>query len=406
MARLLLRNARTSEAGECEILCDDGMVVEIRPARMSDPATPDVETIDLDGRLVLTAAAEPHAHLDKAFLAERIENPTGDLIGAVLAMEANRHLLTVDDIAERAERAALMMLANGVTAVRTHADITVEHGLRSVEALLPLRDSLRDRMDIQVVGLCGWPVTGAEGEPQRRLLLEAIDMGIDIVGGCPHLDLRPHEANEVLLSMAAEAGLPMDLHTDETLNPSMLALEDLADRVIASGFPHPVSASHCVSLSVQPLDVQRRVAAKVAEAGISIITLPHTNLFLQGRDHPVAMPRAITPIAELVGAGVTVAAGADNLQDPFNPVGRADAFETAALLIMTSHLAPADAYAACSSQARRALGLDAAGPVVGMRADLVAVRAATVREAIAWGHGDRIVVRGGEIVARGPASHR
>lgn len=408
MGRLLLRNARTIEAGECDILCVDGVVADVTGASGSSAApsvlhgspdpTPD-EVFDLDGRLVLPACAEPHAHLDKAFLAERIENPTGDLIGAIIAMESNRHLLTVQDIAERAERAALTLLANGVTSVRTHADITVEHGLRSVEALVPLREALRDRIAIQIVGLCGWPVTGTEGEPQRALLREAIDMGVDLVGGCPHLDLRPVEANDVLLTIAADAGLPIDLHTDETLDPSLLLLEDLADRVISGGFPHAVSASHCVSLSMQPLDVQRRVAAKVAAAGISVITLPHTNLFLQGRDHPVAMPRAIAPIGELVAAGVTVAAGADNLQDPFNPVGRADPLETAGLLIMTSHLLPADAYAACSSEARRAMGQLPAGPVVGMQADLVALRAATVRDAIAWGPSERIVIRGGRIVA-------
>jgi cytosine/creatinine deaminase len=398
MARLVLRNATTVEAGRCDIVCEDGRVTAVSHDIAPDPTA---DEIDLDGRLVLGAMAEPHAHLDKAFLAERIENPTGDLIGAIDAMEANRHLLTVDDIAERAERAAEVFLANGVTAIRTHADITVAHGLRSIEALLPLRDALRGRLDVQVVGLCGWPVTGVEGRPHRELLERAIEMGVDVVGGCPHLDLRPLEANALLLEMALAAGLPIDLHTDETLDPAALALEDLAERVLSSGFPHAVSASHCVSLSVQSTEVQRRVATKVAEAGISVITLPHTNLFLQGRSHPVATPRGIAPIAELLAAGVNVAAGADNLQDPFNPVGRADALETAALLIMTSHLMPMDAYAACSSAARRAMTLPAAGPVVGMRADLVAVRAATVREAIAWGADDRVVIHDGRLAAAG-----
>ena len=86
--------------------------------------------------------------------------------------------------------------------------------------------------------------------------------------------------------MAAEAGLPVDLHTDETLNPAMLALEDLAERVIATGFEHGVAASHCVTLALQPERRQQEVAEKVAAAGISVIALPHTNLFLQGRDSP------------------------------------------------------------------------------------------------------------------------
>ena len=61
---------------------------------------------------------------------------------------------------------------------------------------------------------------------------------------------------------------------------------------MTSGFPHGVTASHCVSLGMQPEARQRQIAEKVAAAGISVIALPHTNLFLQGRDHQSAMPAA------------------------------------------------------------------------------------------------------------------
>lgn len=400
MSELLLRNGLAADGTTIDVLCVDGIVTAVGSGS-SESASDGAAVVDLDGRLVLAAAAEPHAHLDKAFLAERIENPTGDLMGAITAMQQNRHLLTVEDIVERATRAALVMLANGVTAIRTHADLSVEHGMKSIEALLAVRDALADRIDIQVVALCGWPLTGAGGDPVRGLLADAIAAGVDLVGGCPHLDDDPAAANEILLAIAADAGLPIDLHTDETLNPQMLALEDLAERVTASGFPHPVTASHCVSLGVQPVEVQERVAAKVAAAGISVVALPHTNLFLQGRDHQAAMPRGLTAVRALRSAGVVVAAGADNLQDPFNPVGRADPFETAGLMIMTTHLLPGDAYAACSSESRRAMALPAAGPVVGAAADLVAVRAATVRDAIAWAPGDRVVVRNGRVAVPG-----
>jgi cytosine deaminase len=143
-----------------------------------------------------------------------------------------------------------------------------------------------------------------------------------------------------------------------------------------------------VSLSVQPAHRQREVAEKVAAAGINVIALPHTNLFLQGREYPVAMPRAVTAVRALREAGVNVAAGADNLQDPFNPVGRGDPLETAGLMIMAAHALPADALEMVSGAARRAMGL---GPTI----DYVAVRASTVREAIAFGPADRIVVRNG-----------
>ena len=344
------------------------------------------------GYIVVPAFAEPHAHLDKAFLAETIENPTGDLMGAIRAMEANRHLLTLATTIDRAERAARLMVANGTTAIRTHADTTVENGLMSVEALITVRDRLRELVDIQVVALCGWPSTGRDGANQRALLREAIALGIDAIGGCPHLENDPHAANENFLAMAAEAGLPVDLHTDETLDPTLLTLDDLSQRVLRSGFPFVVTASHCVSLGMQTIDVQRRVAEQVAGAGINVIALPHTNLFLQGRAHQSAMPRGLTAITALRTAGVNVAAGADNLQDPFNPVGRGDPLETAGLMMMAAHLPAGEALHAVSGAARRAMGLADSG-------DVVAIRAATVREAIAFGSPDRIVIREGRIVA-------
>ena len=345
-----------------------------------------------DGYIVLPAFVEPHAHLDKAFLAEVIENESGDLMGAIVAMNANRHKMTLANTIERAERAARLMLANGTTVIRTHADTTTENGLMSVEALITVRDRLRDLIDIQVVSLCGWPSTGVAGAAQRALLREAIAMGIDVVGGCPHLEDDPISAQANFLEMAAEAGLPVDLHTDETLDPSMCALDDLSRRVVASGFAHSVTASHCVSLAMQSPSEQQRIAEQVAAAGIHVIALPHTNLFLQGRDHQQAMPRGLTAVRALMAAGVNVAAGADNLQDPFNPVGRGDPLETASLMMMAAHLLPGQALDSVSVCSRRVMGLSDSG-------DVVAVRAATVREAIAFGPADRIVVRGGRIVA-------
>jgi cytosine deaminase len=85
---------------------------------------------------------------------------------------------------------------------------------------------------------------------------------------------------------------------------------------------------------------------------------------------------------------VNVAAGADNLQDPFNPVGRADPLETAGLMIMTAHVLPVDALDMVSGAARRAMGL-------GPGDDHVAIRACSIREAIAFGPPDRVVFRNG-----------
>jgi len=355
------------------------------------------ERLNAHGALVLPAMAEAHAHLDKAFLAETVMNRTGDLMGAILAMEVAHGTITERDTAARAERAARLIARNGATVIRTHADVTKDNELSSVSALLAVRDRLRDVVDIQVFALTGFPSLGLEGARQRALLREAISMGIDGIGGCPHLEPDPHAANESFLTLAAEAGLPLDLHVDETLDPSRFALADLAERVIASGFPHRVAASHCVSLVMQSAQVQAQISERLAEAGISVIALPSSNLYLQGREHGVATPRALTAVAALRAAGVNVAAGADNLQDPFNPVGRGDCLETASLMVMAGHLLPRDAYATVSSAARMAMGLAVAGVEVGMVADLVLLPARTTREAIAFAPGDRTVIRAGVV---------
>ncbi|HNJ97651.1 MAG TPA: amidohydrolase family protein [Ilumatobacteraceae bacterium] len=359
---------------------------------------PGDERLDGNGRLVLPAMAEAHAHLDKAFLSERVPNPTGDLMGAIYGMQAARDTITADDTLARAERAARLIAANGATAIRTHADVTTDGGLTSVHALLRLRDALRDVVHLEVVGLCGWPVVGAAGAEQRALLREAIALGVDAVGGCPHLEDDPVAANEYFLTVAAEHGLPVDLHTDETLDPSKFALADLAERVIASGFPHRVAASHCVSLGVQQPDIQRRVAEAVAAAGISVIALPSSNLYLQGRAVEQAVPRGLTAIGALRTAGANLAAGWDNLQDPFNPVGRGDCLETASLMVMAGHLLPAEAYHTVSAATRALMGLAPAGPTVGHVADLVLIDAADVREAIAFAPTPRTVIRAGRVV--------
>ncbi len=219
--------------------------------------------------------------------------------------------------------------------------------------------------------------------------------GADLVGGCPHLDDATRAATETYLELAAEHGVGVDLHTDETLDADVDGLSDLAELVVATGFPHPVTASHCVSLGVKPADRQRAIAEAVAAAGIAVIALPATNLYLQGRDHQAAMPRGLTAVRALHAAGAVVAAGADNLQDPFNPLGRACPFETAALMVLVAHLQPEEAWASVTERAALATGRVAARIAAGEPADLIAVPAGSLREAIATGAPNRRVWRRG-----------
>jgi cytosine deaminase len=406
MGDLLLRGATLADGRTADVRLGGESIIEVTAP--GGPAGHDVDEVDLRGHLLLTAAVEPHTHLDKAFLSERLVNPTGDLRGAIETMMASRPSLTVEDTIERASRAALLLATNGCRAVRTHADTTLDHGLRSIEALVEVRRRVADVVELEVVAMCGWPIAGPDGAPQRRLLRDALALGVDLVGGCPHLDVATRTATETYLEIAAEHGVGVDLHTDETLDPDVDGLSELAAAVTATGFPHHVTASHCVSLGVRPVARQREVAEAVAAAGISVIALPATNLYLQGRDHQAAMPRGLTAVKALQAAGVVVAAGSDNLQDPFNPVGRADPFETASLMVLTAHLQPEDAWACVTDHAAVATGRAPATIAPGQPADLIAVPAASLREAMAFGAVDRRVwrrgvERTGDLTARRPA---
>jgi cytosine deaminase len=394
---LLLKRVHLTDGRTADVAVGHGVITavdgELQPSA-------DDTVLDLEGYVLLPAPVEPHAHLDKAFLAERILNPQGHLMGAIEAMNANRESLTVEDIADRAERAVRIMVANGTTAVRSHADIVTGHGLRSVEGLVEARRRVGDLVDLQIVALISWPVTGRAGADHRALVRDALAAGADVVGGCPYLDDDPVEAHEVLLELAAAGGHMVDLHTDETLDLAVLGLRDLARRVEKSGFPHRVTASHCVSLGMQPRETQLSVAEEVAAAGVGVVTLPQTNLYLQGRESACATPRGLTAIRPLMSAGVRVAGGADNLQDPFNLVGRGDALETAALLVMAGHLLPDEAYDAVSTVARDVLGLPPVRIEPGCPAELAAVKASGVREAVAMAPADRVVIHEGRVVSR------
>ena len=341
------------------------------------------QVVNAHGSLLTCSLAEPHAHLDKAFLAERIHNPTGDLMGAIMAMETSRDQITVADTIERAERAVRLMASNGVTAIRTHADVTEWNNLDAVEALVEVRNRTRSLVDLQICALLGWPLSGEAGKENRNRARRAVEMGADILGGCPHLDVDPEGANIALIELAGELNCDLDLHTDEHTDSNRLSLEDLANRVISTGLKQAVVASHCVSLGMQSETVQKRVSERVAEARISVIALPHTNLFLQGRDFATATPLGLTAVSNLRKAGVKVAFGADNLQDPFNPIGRGDPLESAGLAILTSHLLPNDAFDSVSTVARQVMGLATAGPHVGATANLMLTQAGSTREAIA-----------------------
>ena len=401
----ILHRARLIDGRLVDVHIAGGLIAAVLPV---GAAVPDgvafnggIVVDDLAGRLLLPALAEPHAHLDKALTAETVPNPSGDLLGAIEAHSAagRSGRYTHEDIVARATAALELLLIHGVTAVRSHVDVGVDSAPGAIAAVDEARRSFAGLIDLQIVALMGGPMSGPEGAGNRAALAAALAAGADLVGGCPALDADGRGLISVILAAATEAGVGIDLHVDETLDASMLTLSELARQVRDTGFAHAVAASHCVSLAMQTKDVQASVAAEAADAGIAVIVLPQTNLFLQGRGHRAPMPRAIAPIDVLRQAGVHVAAGGDNVQDPFNPVGRSDPLETAALLVMAAHQVPALAYTMVSNDARQLMGLPRVALEPGDPADFLAIDAPSPRGAIADASPDRRVYRRGRLVA-------
>ena len=394
---LILAGGRLDDGRLVDLHVVDGLVSAVFES--GTPVAAGIPREDLAGWLLVGAMAEPHAHLDKALTAEQVPNPRGDLMGAIDAWmtAASAGIFTPEDIADRATHALELLLANGATAVRTH--VNVGAGKEALQAVREARSRMDGLMDVQIVALTSNPITGPEGRENRRALAVALEVGVDLIGGCPHLDPDGTSLMSDAFAAASDARIGLDLHVDEVLDPEVLYLRELTRMVRDTDFVHPVTASHCVTLGLQSPDVQAAVSREVANAGVSVVALPQTNLFLQGRNHPTATPRGLTAIDALHQAGALVCAGADNVQDPFNLVGRSDPLETAALLVMAGHRLPDEAFRMIGADARACLGLPPAEPVVGAVADLVAIDAPSVRGAIADAPMARKVFHRGKLVA-------
>ncbi|MGO3099058.1 hypothetical protein [Corynebacterium variabile] len=129
------------------------------PARVP-AATSDENWLDLHGYTMFPAAADPHAHLDKALSHDLVNPPAGDLDGAIASWVKAADGFTEEDILDRARRAAWLMLAQGTTAVRTHVDVYPSDdsslssaAFRGIRALTRLREELAGLMTLQIVAL-------------------------------------------------------------------------------------------------------------------------------------------------------------------------------------------------------------------------------------------------------------
>ncbi|MER6098778.1 amidohydrolase family protein [Streptomyces sp. NPDC001728] len=326
--------------------------------------------VDLTGYLLLPAAAEPHAHADTALSA--------DSPGPVS--------YAPEEVQRRATEAALLQLGHGATGQRAHVRTGDVHGLGPLEAVLQARRSLRGLVDLTAVAVPRL-LTGVAGADGLAMLRDALKMGAGVVGGCPDLDPDPSGYVEAVLEVAAEHGVPVDLHTDGG-DPARLAR--LA--AMAGGLRPGVSIGPCAGLGRLPAEVARRAADGLAAAGVTVVCLPQGGCGSTER-------RGSAPVRLLRAAGVRVAAGSGALRDVANPVGRGDPLEAAYLLASLGGLPPEEAYAAVSAEARAVMGLPEVRVEAGFPAELLAVRGERLSGVLSLAY-SRLVVHRGRVVAR------
>jgi cytosine deaminase len=388
----VLANATLPDGSSADVHLRDGSVLALRPSgSSSDDGASDFH--DLRGHLLLTAAADAHAHLDKALTWDAVAPPAGGLMTAVRSFSAFQREASESDILGRARIAALTLVENGTSAVRSHVSLVDgPDPLRAVRALVALRAELAGIAELQLVALS----THASSDED---IAGALHAGADLLGGAPHLSPDPEAQTRRLVELAEQHGVDLDLHVDEDLHDDH-TLGLYAGLVRDWPVGRRATAGHCVRLGTLPAAERDVLIDDVVASRMGVVTLPLTNLYLQGRDVEVATPRGLTAVRTLLDRGAMLGAGGDNVRDPFNPLGRSDPFETAMLLVAAAHLTPAEAWGVVSTGSRAVLGLPPAGVQPGQRADLLAVRAGSVGQAVAEAPADRLVFTAGRLVSR------
>lgn len=358
---------------------------------------------DLEGGLVLPAFVDVHTHLDKGHIWPRKENPDGTWMGALLAVRTDRTgLWSKADVGRRMDFALRAAYAHGTAAIRTHLDSIPPQHQVSWELFEEVRDAWRGRIELQAVALVDpdcLVTPSALDEVARRAKAAG-----GILGGSVAVFDRSREAMRNVVEKAGDLGLELDLHIDETGDPAAHALEDLADAVLETGYTGKVLAGHCCVLTVQDAATQSRTIDKVAQAGISVVSLPMCNLYLQDRDpRGTATPirRGVTLLREFKAAGVRVAIASDNTRDPFYAYGDLDAMEVlregARALHFDHPQTEAWSWArTVGADAAAIAGFDYRAEIkVGAPADLILSRARTWTELLSRPQSDRVVLRNG-----------
>ena len=399
---LILRHANLPDGRrDIDIGIDAGRIAALQTGLAAKAA----EELDVRGRLVSPPFVDAHFHLDAALsLGLPRRNVSGTLLEGIALWGELKPQLTQDAVAARAMAYCDMAVAQGLLAIRSHVDVCDDR-LLAVDALLDVQRRVAPYLDLQLVA---FPQDGFyRSSNAEKNLLRALDRGVNVVGGIPHFERTMAEGSASvrrLCEIAAERGLLVDMHCDESDDPLSRHIETLAAETHRLGLSGRVAGSHLTSMHSMDNYYVSKLLPLIAESGVAAIANPLINITLQGRHDTYPKRRGMTRAPELIAAGVTVAFGHDCVMDPWYSFGSADMLDVAHMAIhvgqMTSLDGIANAFAGVTTNAARILHLDGYGLAPGCRADLVVLQAADPFEAIRLKAARLFVLRGGKVIAR------
>ena len=406
MFDLILRNCTLPDgrSGQ-DIGVAGGRIAAVAPALAGAAG----EVIDAAGQLVTPPFVDAHFHMDAtlSYGLPRV-NQSGTLLEGIALWGELKPSLTQEALVERALAYCDWAVAKGLLAIRSHVDVC-DPRLLAVEALLHVKERVEPYLDLQLVAFPQDGVLRSDGALEN--LKRALDLGVDVVGGIPHFERTMADGAEsvrLLCEIAAERGLPVDMHCDESDDPMSRHIETLAYQTQRLGLQGRVAGSHLTSMHSMDNYYVSKLLPLMAEAGVAAIANPLINITLQGRHDSYPRRRGMTRVPELLAAGIPVAFGHDCVMDPWYSLGSADMLEVASMGLhvaqMTGQAGMRACFAAVTETPARILGLEGYGLAPGCRADLVLLQAHDPVEALRLRATRLIVMRAGKVVARSPAA--
>jgi cytosine deaminase len=392
---LVLRNCRVPAHREpVELAMAGGRIVALGQA-----IGPARETRDVAGRLVTPGLVEAHIHLDKALLTDRLADTADTAVEAIRLTAQAKRGFTVADIATRARRVLDLAVPAGTTSMRAHVEVDPIVGLAGMEAMLPLRREYAPAIDIQ---LCAFAQEGIIQSPGTEALLRrALEMGADLVGGCPYNDTDAIRHIEIVFALAREFGVDADFHVDFTDEPEHLHVREIVRQTERAGWQRRVAVGHVTAMAALPAAEQAALTAELARAGIGVISLPLTDLYLMGRRDERNIRRGLAPVRRLLAAGVPVALASNNIRNPFTPIGTADLSHLTFVSAVAAHMGTPeqmrDLVATVTTHPAQILNLGDYGVAAGCRADLVVWECERLEEIVMALPSRRLVLKGGRV---------